>query len=84
MFVPQVRALLLVRNECAAHPEHSSQQCVQPMQAKKNPSSAAPHRDESVGDIWFETKWGMTMFVLAACLAGSGLLWYLAIYMAWL
>jgi hypothetical protein len=25
----------------------------------------------------------MTMFVLAACLAGTGLLFYLATYMAW-
>lgn len=55
------------------------------MQAKKSPASASSHhRDKIVGDIWFETKWGMAMFVLAAFLAGSGLLWYLALYMAWL
>lgn len=63
----------------------SSQRCFQLMQAKKSPASASSHhRDKIVGDIWFETKWGMAMFVLAAFLAGSGLLWYLALYMAWL
>jgi hypothetical protein len=52
------------------------------MSTTKTPLSSQAHRDETAGDIWFETKWGMTMFVVAACLAGSGLLLYLAIYWA--
>ncbi|NLG76112.1 MAG: hypothetical protein GX535_07730 [Xanthomonadaceae bacterium] len=53
------------------------------MQQTKGSSPLSSRRDDSAGDIWFETKWGMTILVVAACLAGSGLLLYLAIYMAW-
>ncbi len=54
-----------------------------PMSSRRTLPSQLP-REETAGNIWFETKWGMTMFVLAACLAASGLILYLAIYMAWL
>lgn len=54
------------------------------MNTTKTPVTSQPRHDDTADDIWFETKWGMTMFVVAACLAGSGLLFYLAIYWAWL
>jgi len=53
------------------------------MSTKTRSSAAERPREEEIGDVWFETRWGMTMFVLAACLAGTGLLFYLATYMAW-
>ncbi len=84
MFVPRVQALRLVTRECAAHPGHRSQHPRTPMNTTKTPASSQVPRDDTAGDIWFETRWGMTIFVVAACLAGSGLLLYLAIYWAWL
>lgn len=84
MFGPRVQALRLVTLGCAAHPAHSSQHPRTPMNTTKTPVTSQPRHDDTVDDIWFETKWGMTMFVVAACLAGSGLLFYLAIYWAWL
>lgn len=54
------------------------------MHTKKTVRSPSSSQDETAGDIWFETRWGIAMLVLAACLAGSGLLVYVAINMAWL
>jgi hypothetical protein len=84
MFGPHVKALRLVTRRRAAHPADSSQHPRTLMNTTKTPASSQVPRDDTAGDIWFETKWGMTIFVVAACLAGSGLLLYLAIYLAWL
>jgi len=52
------------------------------MESTEQPASPRP--PEMVDAVWFETRWGIAMCVLAVCLAGSALLLYLAIYLAWL
>jgi hypothetical protein len=61
----------------------TSQHGAVPMPSRRALSTESSQGD-TARDIWFETRWGMAMFVVAACLAASALLFYLALYMAWL
>ncbi|MFO7305727.1 MAG: hypothetical protein C0P74_009435 [Gammaproteobacteria bacterium] len=52
------------------------------MSAMKAPPDRQRSREST--SIWFETRWGMTAFLVAVCIIGSAALLYFAIYMAWL
>lgn len=82
MFGPNVEALWLVTATRHAHAAASFVTRRVHMESTKQPASPRP--PEMVDAVWFETRWGIAMCVLAVCLAGSALLLYLAIYLAWL